>query len=528
MIGYSNPSGANLPGAAIGGLFQGIQAGQQMNSNDQQMQILQDQVNQQREDRLKLDLNEAMWNIELGGSPAALNTLMQDNPDYFAETLPDGVTQVMPNMRRFNSDDIIWEDSMGNQVDGENEDATLSNQTKNMLAGHPLADKLFANPQDYKSLQDQMYMYTDSEGERLYNPEHFELGSSNYAKFKREKLQKEALANAKIASQTKPGKEQDKSAYMQVFNEWQGIKEDVKDDKATKATKAAKKVALKQQLDQLSSDKATPGEFEELLNRKNKLDHKDPAKAEELAYIKQRLKHMTEWAPKPEKTSATRSREAKDKDAVKQATDSFNYLSKTFDAASPINEQDISIEALRRNNKDFSDSKLSAQVDEAKKLSTTIKSVERLQSLMAKEGFKSGPMDQYLNTLKAMTPEEWAVVDYDNIAANAGINTEIASILKELSGTAASDSERLNTLISVVGSPTASEGARRSTIGGYLTNRRKKLTDVAQQLSKDNLPQTAKELIQGLNVSGNVTQERPGAPISAGSKFKNMIKKGRI
>jgi len=267
---------------------------------------------------------------------------------------------------------------------------------------------------------------------------------------------------------------------MQVFNQWQ----DELDPKA--------KAALKQQLDQLSTDQ--PTELVSLMTMRDNLDD-TPASKEKLLNINNRIKKITEFAP-PVAPSAVRTQIWEEEQGLADSKAASSYMQDAYDVTSPLNDTDLTIENKTRKSPDFESSKLSTRVDEAKGKSSTIAAVERLQTLMNKEGFKSGPLDQYVNELLTMAPEELGLANHDNIMANAGINAEVASIIKELSGAAASDSERLSTLQSVVGAPYADEGTRRTTLEGWLEGERGKLAHLLKQLANDGLPKTAK----GLNI----------------------------
>ncbi len=219
-------------GAGARGILQGMIAGQQSRQNDQRMEALQTQMNNQREDRAKTEFNEAMFNMELGGSPDEVNNIMAKYPDLYLDKNPafealekdyipfnsmttapfdfmntDTNQYLTTKFKRLNAQDLI--DKLGKPY---NEDGTINmkhlNKLRELRPDRPITEEMFADPSKYSEYINNGFVLEEqgpdgSIANILMTPEMFEAGSANYASYKRKRLQDEALTKAKLTTDTK-------------------------------------------------------------------------------------------------------------------------------------------------------------------------------------------------------------------------------------------------------------------------------------------------------------------------------------
>jgi len=487
---------------ATSGILQGLITGQQARHDNQRMDWMQDQLNEQRVDKAKLAFNEAAYNTELGGDPEEINAVMKQYPDLFlTENKAFGQEgnmqpQFLPStISRINSHNVVDEfgAKYSSSIDGEiigpptqggayplamDINREHFNMVQALKPDITLTDEMFNDEQQYKDYLEGGMLLKDvgEDGSTTKIPmtmNMLAMGAPNYAAYRKKRIQDDMLTQAKINNQLKP---QAQSAYMQVFNQWQNATGESKEQ-------------LEQQLNQLSTDK--PTELTQLFTARDALDPSVPKDLAKVTDINKRIKKLTEYAPQktPAAIIVDMYKDEKAKDLGQQVTTNLNQSLDT-----PISTQDSDLETQVRGDKSRYTTKIQTLEDEARGAQRTIAAAQQLQKLVDDPNYDTGFVENALNYLAKVAPDDIMEASTEQIMADASVNQFTAQVLKDLSGLAASDQEAMRTMLQTVGSPEFQESVKRKTLKNYTTNVAKKLLELRKQLSDVGLPVTAKNL----------------------------------
>ena len=181
MIGYSAPSGAGTVAAGLGGLFQGMQQGQQMNNNDEKMDMLRAQIKQETALREKGEINERLYNIrdiqKSGGNP--FKSLQ-------------GLTKWMASSENFKDDKALTQGIWADHYDDNS--GTYTDEMLNRYRSDTGKDFV-----EGKTDKQRPIMY----GDKFFDFDTFSQGSPNFKAYARDKDMPRAVKENEIALHAK-------------------------------------------------------------------------------------------------------------------------------------------------------------------------------------------------------------------------------------------------------------------------------------------------------------------------------------
>ena len=202
--------------------------------------------------------------------------------------------------------------------------------------------------------------------------------------------------------------------------------------------------------------------------------------------------------------SAVRTQDAKE---IK--TENVLKIADSVDLAKPVDNQDYALEAKTRNDKGLYTSSVQKAEQDLNNMMSSHASLGKLQKALESSKYDSGILDNALNYMKGIAPDEMAKKSIEQIEAESKGGVVVAQIVKDLSGLAVTDAEFQRTLKNVMGDPSMQPSEKVTRIKSYIEGFNDRLEAQAKDLGRKGLTVTSKKALGRIAESNKASKVEP-------------------